>query len=294
VCVVAAAVFGTFLSTFAVVLNNHVPAAVTAMIAMYAAVRIWQGERRLRWFALAGLFAALTAADDLPALALWAALGAALCWKAWRPALAGYLPASLVVAAAFFGTNWIAHESLRPPYMHRGGADNWYHYEFNGKPSYWENPKGIDRGEPSLAVYATHALVGHHGIFSLTPMWLLAVAGLGLWLARRDPQGLWQLALLIAVVSLVCLAFYLLWLSPRDRNYSGMSCGFRWVFWLAPLWLIGMLPALDAMAGRRWLRGLAMVLMGLSVLSVSYPTWNPWTHPWLMNAMQILNLTGRT
>ena len=44
-----------------------------------------------------------------------------------------------------------------------------------------------------------------------------------------------------------------------------------------------MLPAADAVAGARWTRGVALVLLALSVLSASYPTWNPWTHPWLYN-----------
>ena len=38
------------------------------MIAIYAAVRIWfDGERRMRYFVAAGLFAAFTAANELPA-----------------------------------------------------------------------------------------------------------------------------------------------------------------------------------------------------------------------------------
>ena len=28
---------------------------------------------------------------------------------------------------------------------------------------------------------------------------------------------------------------------------------------------------------------LAVVLLTFSVLSASYPTWNPWTHPWIYN-----------
>ncbi len=286
VYVMAAAALGTFLTTFAVVLNNHVVAAVSVTVALYAVVRIWfDGERRLVWFALAGLFAAFTVADELPALSLFAALTLALLWKAPRQTLLAYVPAAVVVAAGFFATNWIAHQSLKPPYMHRSEGDNWYVYEWKGRPSYWQNPNGIDRGEESPAVYAFHTLVGHHGIFSLTPIWLLTVAGLALSLAKRDPRGFWQLALLIAAVSLVCVAFYLL-RPQNDRNYGGTASAFRWVFWFAPLWLVAMLPALDAMAGRRWLRGLALVLLLGSVLSASYPTWNPWTHPWIMNYLQ--------
>ena len=84
------------------------------------------------------------------------------------------------------------------------------------------------------------------------------------------------------MLSLVCLAFYLS--RPQiDRNYGGMTSGLRWMFWFAPLWLVAMLPAADRLAHSRAGRGLALVLLALSVLSASYPTWNPWTHPWLWN-----------
>ncbi len=294
--VLCAAAFGTFLTTFAVVVNNHLPAAVSVMIALYAAVRIWfDGERRLRYFAMAGLFGAFAVADELPALAFLAPLGLALLWKAPRQTLAAFAPAVLVIAAGFFGTNWIAHQSLRPPYAHRSAtdpSDNWYQYgyERNGRQlrSYWEDPKGIDRGEPSRAVYAMHALVGHHGIFSLTPVWCLTLVGLGAWLLERGNPACRELALFIAAVSLVCLAFYLGVVGQRDRNYGGMTCGLRWMFWLIPMWLVAMLPAADLAAKRRWSRGLALVLLALSALSASYPTWNPWTQPWLYNFMQHL------
>jgi hypothetical protein len=288
--VVAAAALGTFLPTFAVVVNNHLPAAVCATIALYAAVRIWyDGERRLRYFVIAGLFAALLAANELPALSLSAAISLALLWKAPRQTLVAYVPAAVLIAAAFFGTNWIAHHSLRPPYMHRGGGgtDDWYAFDYKGKPSYWQDPKGIDRGEASVGMYAFHALLGHHGVFSLTPVWLLTGIGLVMAMARRDARRLWHLALVIAAVSIVCLCFYLM--QPQiSRNYGGTTSAFRWVFWLAPLWLLGMIPAADALAGRRWTRGIALALLLISVLSAAYPTWNPWTHPWILDYLQYL------
>jgi hypothetical protein len=92
---------------------------------------------------------------------------------------------------------------------------------------------------------------------------------------------------LIAAVSLVCLLFYLS-RPQNDRNYGGMTSGLRWMFWFTPMWLVAMLPALDAMAGHRWLRGLAWLMLGVSVLSASYPTWNPWTHPWLLNYLHYM------
>lgn len=292
--VMAAAAFGTFLTTFAVTLNNHVPAAVCAVVTLYAAVRIWfDDERRWWYFAVAGFFGAMMAANELPALSLFALLGAALLWKAPRPTLLAFVPAAAVVAVAFFGTNWIAHKSLVPAYLHRGGGgeDDWYDYTYirATRPgegiehdSYWLDPQGVDKGESRWSVYAFNVVVGHHGIFSLTPVWLLSVAGVLMWLKNKKDRPLRELALAIGAVSAVCLAF-LLYKWQTYGNYGGLTCGLRWVFWLAPLWLLAMLPAVDALAARAWTRGLALALLAVSVLSASYATWNPWTHPWLMD-----------
>jgi hypothetical protein len=330
----AAAVFGTFLTTFAVVLNNHVPAAVCAVLALYPAIRIWfDGERRVRYYVMAGTFAALTASNELPAVAFFVPLAMGLCWdavvlagmlvmrlwqqlQAWwkvdpptpellaaarnalrqrwqaaRPAVVGFLPPAVVVVGAFLATNWIAHGTLKPPYMYKGGANNWYDYTYEreGKvhKSYWQDPQGIDKGEPRIGVYALHLLVGHHGIFSLTPIWLLTMAGLAIWLAQREDSRLRALAAGVAAMSLVCLLYYIC--QPQmNRNYSGMSSGFRWMFWFAPFWLLAMLPVLDVLVRRAWTRALALLLLALSVLSASYPTWNPFSHPWLMNFLKYM------
>ena len=296
--VMAAAVGGTCVTTFAVVINNHLVGAACAAVALEAVLRIWlDGDRRLRWFVVAGLAAALLAGDELPALALVAPLSLIVFWKApWR-ALLGYLPPVLLVAAAFFGTNWIAHHSLRPAYLHHSGDDNWYDYTYErgGRviPSYWNQPVGLDRGEPSVAWYAFNVLLGHHGIFSLTPLWLMSLCGTILWLRRAQDRRLRGLAALVALVSLVCLAFYLL--RPLEgRNYGGMNTCFRWVLWMAPLWLAVMLPTADAVAEqavhgrRRWPRAVALVLLAASALSAHYATWNPWTNPWIVDLMKYL------
>ena len=72
--VVAAGVFGTFLTTFAVALNNHLVAAACTAAVLYYAARIWFSERsRTSDFVPAGFFAAFLAANELPAAALAAA-----------------------------------------------------------------------------------------------------------------------------------------------------------------------------------------------------------------------------
>lgn len=291
----ASAAFGTFLTTFAVAVNNHLPAAVCAAVALYAGARVWLDDRRQwRYFVAAGFFGALMAAKELPALALLVPLGGALLWKEPRRTLVAFVPAAAVVAGGFFATNWIAHHSLRPPYMHRSQSDpsdNWYvyTYERGGRQltSYWQSPKGLDAGEPSRATYTLHVLVGHHGIFSLTPLWLLSVVGLAMWLARPAERRLRHLALVIAAVSVVVLAFYIL--RPQiDRNYGGTTSGLRWAFWMTPLWLAALVPAADRMSARAWARWLAAAALAASALSAAYPTWNPWTHPWLYDFLVYL------
>ncbi len=347
----ACATFGTFVTTFAVTLNNHVVAAISAAIAVWAALPVWRdGDRRWPLFAVAGFFATFTATNELPALSLLGLLGLALFVRSPSRTLLAFVPAAGLVAAAFFGTNYVAHGTWKPPYAHRhdgplivtvpnvsaeqldagrvpeslreelsakgiqvsgeatiarrpnpgwvlwdpegqdrlalavedGGVrvhqwDDWYEYE----RSYWVDQRktGVDKGESSRWLYAFNVLAGHHGIFSLTPIWLLSIVGAGWWLIRGEAR-MRGFALFVLVLTAVVLVFYLL--RPlEDRNYGGVSCGFRWMFWFAPMWLIALLPAADAMATRRGWRAVAAVLLLISVISASYASLNPWTSPWI-------------
>jgi hypothetical protein len=105
-----------------------------------------------------------------------------------------------------------------------------------------------------------------------------------MWLRAADwPRR--ELAALVAAVSIVCLVFFIGLRPQEDRNYGGMTSGFRWMFWCAPLWLMVMIPAADRLARSTAGMAVAIVLLTFSVLSASYPTWNPWTHPWIYNWM---------
>jgi hypothetical protein len=291
--VMAAAVFGTFLTTFAVVLNNHIPAAACCVGFLYFAVPIWfDDERRLRYFFGAGLAGALMAISDLPSLALYAAVGMALLWRAPRQTLAAYLPAALLVAVPYFGLNYLAFGTIDIPYSHRTSGDEWYNYDYerNGKTyqSYWKNPQGVDRGEKSVAVYAFHVLVGQHGVFSLTPIWIMSIFGVYYWLFKTKDQKLREMALMIGAISLLCLWYFIFKQPLENRNYGGMTCGFRWVFWMSPLWLLVLLPAADRFSQNKWLKGVALAMLICSIFSVTYPIWNPWTNPWLVDFVQYL------
>ena len=128
--------------------------------------------------------------------------------------------------------------------------------------------------------------LGHHGIFSLTPIWLLVPLGLGRGL-RYGPRDYRRLALAVLVATVVCLLFYLS--RPMiDRNYGGVSVCFRWMLWFAPLWLMMITLTMEACTKtieRRWiLHG----LLALSVFSVSMSLTTPWQSPWLYQFWQFL------
>ncbi len=66
--VMAAATWGTFLTTFGVTLNNHVPGAICALVAVLSATAIWRcDDSKWWWFAACGFFAAFAAACEQPA-----------------------------------------------------------------------------------------------------------------------------------------------------------------------------------------------------------------------------------
>lgn len=303
---------GTLLTTFAIAFNNHLPAAAAAAAAAWYVYSITcQGSRSWKSFAAAGFAAAAAAAFELPALAWLTAVLLLLVRIDLRRTLSAAVPGAALVAAAAIGTNWLAHGTLAPAYAFRGddpraaavgptdpaaarpgevvgdwNPGNWYDYSVllpDGRQvtSYWRDPQGVDRGEPSPLAYAWHVLLGHHGIFSLTPAWLLVIPGLGLLAARRrHGGGEARLALAIAIVSVVVIGFYL-GRPVQDRNYGGMTAGFRWAFWLAPLWATAAMPAADLLARSRTGRTVGLVLLGCAVFSVAFPTWNPWTTPWI-------------
>ena len=281
--------FGTFLSTFAVTLNNHIPGVVSVTIALYCAVRIvYDKELRWRYYTFGGFFGALAVACEMPALLFCCLLGLWLLWHQWKRTLLLFVPAALVVVGAFFATNYIAHKTLLPAYS----QPDWYVYKYergtnsDGSPrvldSYWFNPQGLDKGEPERQTYIFHSTVGHHGLFSLTPVWALSVLGLVIMLFSRR---CFCMAAIFLLTSVVVFAFYM-GMPLEQRNYGGNTSALRWVFWLIPLWSVTLVAAADWFSRTGFTKMIALACLLVSVMSAAYPVWNPWTMPWMYNLLQ--------
>jgi hypothetical protein len=359
ICLGLTAGFGTFLSTFAVSLNNHLPAAVCVLATIDLMIRI-ECDRNSSWieYFSIGVMTALSVTFELPALSFLGLVGIWLLLRSPVKTLTFGVFGISIVASAFLGSNYWAHGSLLPPYAHRsdgevlayleqedaallvsgvvpetlalfGGQtgedvalpgmsdilieqhptvgrwrifdlqntrryalqqvgsvfeirvwDNWYDYDVNGRPSYWlpGSARGVDLGEPSRLQYFIHMTVGHHGIFSLTPIWIFSL--LGIAVAWRDPEPIWrQLAYMLLTLTFVLLVFYTM--RPlADRNYGGVASGFRWFFWLTPLFLLMLIPAWRIIHKSMLLISLWGICLVISIYSGLHSFLNPWQHPW--------------
>lgn len=280
--IVATAAVGTLLTPFLLTLNNHSPAASCSLFALFAAMRILiDKEQKPKWFLLTGFFAAFVCTNELPAALFGVLIFGLLFRESPKLTLRFFLPAALAVFAAYFYTNFLATGGWKPFYAYYGTEK--YEYIHNGIPSYWSQPTGIDANNESSWLYFLHCTVGHHGIFSLSPVFLLTLTGwfgMRKWSNPRVKSVQW----LGAILTVVLLGFYV----SRTANYTygGYCCGLRWLFWLIPFWLIGMIPILDACGGRRGFRWLAAGLLAISVFSAAVPLRNPWQQSWLFSLME--------
>jgi hypothetical protein len=313
--VMAAGCFATFLTPFAVSLNNHVVAAWSTLFALYFALRVpgsvgnrrWAGDAEsgratadgLRTSVLSGLFAGFATTNELPSATLAAVLFLWLLVRRPWPALAGFLPAAALPVAALLFTNYGALGQWTLAYGEFGGP--WYEYP----GSHWRLEPGVPKAgidwawqTESRGQYVFHFLLGHHGLFSLSPIFLLSAASVGVRAAagrrptstdetkaaRRGTAGLLTIGAL--GLTAVVAGFYLFVTPLRTHNYGGWTSGPRHLMWLTPLLLLAMVPCADRLAGSRGGRVLGYALLAVSVLSVSYSAANPWRHPWIYDFME--------
>ena len=286
----AGAGLGTNLLIFNTTLNNHTIAAWSAIYALYAFLRIWDdGRRHWTYFALAGFFGAFCACNELPAAAFGVLLFLLLAFKAPGRTFAAFVPSALIPIVAFCGTLYLATGEWRPwevvyAKFTQEGADSPYRYP----GSYWLSPLGTDwfdqHPEP-WPRYLFHLLLGHHGIFSLTPIVLFSALGMLRSILGFD-RRLRVFSWMTLGLSTLLIAFYVV----QTHNYGGSTQGARWLFWLFPFWLILLPLGLDAVEGRPWGRRLALLALFFSVFNTGYGLSQPWSHPWILDMLEHLGL----
>jgi len=292
---------GTYLLPFTQTLNNHTVAAFSAFFALYHFLRIWEEGRLSGWrFAAVGFWAAFTEVNELPALSFLALVSALLLFRYPRQTLLYLVPAALVPIAASVAAQYAALGELKLAYTEFGTES----YLWEG--SLWKTPLELDAlnlpwFDPQQAVrrgiageshglYLLHMTLGHHGFWSLTPIFFFSLGGL-VQLLRRVGEPMAAVAWMTTILTIVLLAFYT-W-NPMARNYGGSTQGLRWLFWLIPFWLLLLLPTgVETGQYRGWVRWLSLLALSVSVISAGYALHNPWTHPWILDALEHLGFYG--
>ena len=284
-----AACFATYFTIFSNTFNNHTVAAYTAL---FAVAPLLFGRLSPAGFAISGLFAGLTAAFELPATAFAVALGIVALSIDWRKALLWFAPAACCRSSANWGSTMRSSATGSPPMkssiasgtatkaatgMQRGGC-----------AAASTMPAIVNRGQRTHFICCSAIM----DVFSLTPIWLLPLAGFSGFISRcwrLDPNW-YRVTLATAAVSVVVIVFFAAIVSTV--NYGGWTSGPRWFFWLTPLWLLTILPVADCLGASRIGRGFAYVLLAFSVFSVSFVGINPWRHPWIYQAMEAWGWKG--
>ncbi len=278
----AAAALGTFVTSYAVTLNNHTPAALVCFFVIYAVQRLSaetdgctplspRPRRTSALFAAAGGLAGLLPALDFLAVPFCVCVFAWLLRLDPRRCLTAFVPAALVPIAGFFITNWLVMDGLLPAYAFKFTEL----YRYPG--SFWENPRGIAANHDSTATYLFHMMLGHHGWFSHTPLFIpLAASMVVRW--RRGPAGLPAFNLFV-IANFAAVALFHLYNGSRD--YGGTCQGLRWLFWMIPLWLAALPGELPALTRTPAARAGMLAALALSAFSALYALPAPWGTSWL-------------
>ncbi len=276
-----AGAWGTLLFAFDQTLNNHTVAAYSAFFALYATIKIYDDEApSRRTFMAAGFWASFCACNELPAALFGVLLFACLLVRAPLRTLGFFVPVAAIPAIAFLATQYAAMGQFTPAYEDFGTAA----YEYKG--SMWQTPLEFDylnKVPETKGVYLIHMLVGHHGVFSLTPILAFSIIGAFAAFTGRS-RGLKVVAVQTLLLTIAMFAFYD-W-NPKARNYGGSTQGLRWLFWLIPFWMVTLPAGLAPGGSRPIYRGLSLVALMASVFSVGYALRHPWSHPWILDLME--------
>jgi hypothetical protein len=249
--------FGTYLTVFTSTLNNHLVGAWAAFFAFGAMIKAVNDDSGKRWpYVTAGFFAVFAACNELPAASLAALIGLVLFLKSPGKALTAFVPAAAVPLVVFFVCQYAAMGTWKPAYAEFGGEA----YEYPG--SYWTTPLDLDyfdKHPEKRSVYLAHMLVGHHGVFSLSPIFVFAMVGMAARMGSRKGRAMGLTGATVAIV-VAGLAMRM----KSDGAIDPMKLD--WMLWLIPLWPLFLIP--KAADEEREDRGLKVAAWSAFVLSL--------------------------
>jgi hypothetical protein len=211
-------------------------------------------------------------AIDLPSLSLSFFVGLYLLSHDWRRTLLFFVPALLPGFIAQLALGYVITGSLVPAYSNselKSYAGNYFR----------QVKTGIDALREPKHIYGFNVLLGHHGLFSMTPLFLFSLWEMVRDWRRRD-RYLPELVLITTTV-LIVLSFYIF----KTRNYGGWCVGMRWLVPIMPLLLLYFGLWLDRVRLTRVTWAAVLVAFGISAFHVQDGLTSPFQfsvwHNWL-------------
>ncbi len=270
--VFSAVCFGYLGTGYATNLNNHNLSATVLVMAFTHAYRLRKGMGSPVWeWILCGFLAGLLPTFDHPSLFFSLALFVYLLVYDSRNIWRFFVGAALVPIIIHFWINiafsgaWLPLEVRHDLRVYPG--------------SFWLTPSRNDALHEPKLIYLFHLLLGHHGLFSMTPLFVLSLGGL--WRHIRKHDFKYAESMLVGITLMASLVFYVF----ATSNYGGMCVGLRWMIPLMPLlflfsgdWLVWRSARL------KWVLFIGLFLIGFfnSMDALRNPyvdsRWDQWIH----------------
>jgi hypothetical protein len=267
----AALIYGLATPAFAYggMLFSHQLIAFLVFAAFYLAFIPARGNVSTGRLMAIGLLSGWAVITEYPSVLIAAAVGVYALWKQPRPAallwlaLGALIPAGLLLAYdyAAFGTLLPVGYQYSALYTQEGGAHT--------------------SGFLSLTYPHVEALWGitfgsFRGLFFLSPVLLLAVAGFVRWWKAASARAEWALALWAVISFFLFNGSSVMW-------QGGFAVGPRYLLPMLPFFALGLGFALEAVIRPRWGRAALGILTLWSLLAVwietiggqSFPDWTP-------------------
>ena len=289
-----AAAFGTYLLPFTQTLNNHTIAALSVFFAVYQLFWIWDETIALR-LAVRGrrFLRGIRRGQRVARPGVPAAVVRLLLVRFPGKTLVFFVPAR---ARSDRRVRW-------PLSMRSSASSSWRTSRSAPTSISTKEVSGRRRWTSTLSTttpsrmptYFFHMTLGHHGFFSLTPIFLLLGVGRGPTDQGRRLVGLPRRAdgdggTGLADDGADHHPAGVLHLEPQGAELRRLDPGTALAVLDDPV-LAALLPkGVESGQTRHWVRPLALLALGVSVMSVGYAIRNPWTHPWILDALQHLNL----
>jgi hypothetical protein len=269
---VAVGGFATLGVAYATAINNHSISAAMGLVGLYYACRIrHQRDAKLRHWVQSGLCFGFMTSVDLPSGAFMVAAFFYLATYDWRRTLLLFVPAMLPGIVIHQSLTYGITGSWKPTYLNsdlKDFADNYFR----------QKRTGIDGLNEPKHIYGFNVLFGHHGLFSMTPLFFLSAWEIirSIRFRRFLPE-----TLLVASLVLVITSFYIF----KSRNYGGWSVGMRHMVPIMPLLVLYFGLWLDRVRLTQWVWAGVLAAFSVSAFHVQDGLTSPFQfsvwHNWL-------------